>query len=97
MALQAADKHLLSDRDPARGLLGPDAGARDETCEGGVPGLGLAGSEAAGVVESEGVECPLAEDEDGVGTPAAGKREVKKATLRRSAREKGGTRTRETH
>lgn len=61
MPLQATDEHLLADGDTARGLFGPDAGAGDEACDGGVPGFGLAGSEAAGVVEAEGVERPFAE------------------------------------
>lgn len=58
--LQAADKQLLPDRDPSRGLLGDDRQARDEAGEGGVPPLGLAGSLRTGVVEADRVEGPFA-------------------------------------
>lgn len=75
MPLQAADEHLLSDRDTTRGFLGPDAGAGDEACDGGVPRFGLAGSQTAGVVEAEGMERPFAAGAYGCATNVTRERE----------------------
>lgn len=58
--LQAADKELLPDRDPARGLLGDDRHARDEARDGRVPRLEVGRAERAWVVQAEGVERPFA-------------------------------------
>lgn len=61
VSLQASDKQLLPDRDPPRGLFGNDGQTRDESGEGGMPPLGLAGSLRAGVVQSDRVEGPFAD------------------------------------